>query len=134
MTQIANDSGGNATKKAKIAAAAKKPTVTPIQLILFSGFIVYLIISNLKWFQDLNPIYSIIIQVSFYVLIMLFKGNLGSINALIGNFLTILNNGDTDNVKVIKAQNLLVAISQQLGLYYEKELEKVKNNLVPKTE
>jgi len=105
-----------------------KPNVSPVQLLLLGFFIGWLIISNLSWFADLTPVYKIVLNIGFYMAIMLTAGKLGNITELLRSFLKVIvgNNQDSDQI-VIQLQNMIVALCQQLGLYYEDELRKIEN-------
>lgn len=107
-----------------------KPKVSPIQLILLGFFIGWMIISNLKWFEDLNPIYQISMQIGFYIAIMLTAGKLGNVVELLRSFMkVIVGDNLADDQKLIQLQNLVVAICQQIGLIYEEELKRITDQL-----
>jgi hypothetical protein len=103
---------------------ATKPKITPIQLILFAVLTGWLLITNLQQFQDLAVGWQIIAQIGFYVAIMFTAGQKGNISSLIRSLIGIIVNGDDNDIKMLKLQNLVVAICQELGLLYEQEKEK----------
>lgn len=110
-----------------------KPKVSPTQLVLLGAFIGWMIISNLKWFADLNPIYQISMQIGFYIAIMLSAGKLGNVVELLRSFMkVIVGNNQTSDQIVIQLQNMIVALCQQLGLYYEDELKKIEQEYLKK--
>lgn len=108
----------------KTKETATKPKITPIQLVLFAVIVGWLVVSNLKQFKDLSVGTQIIAQISFYVLIMFTAGQKGNISSLVRSLIGIIANGETDEVKLLKLQNLVVAMCQELGLLYEQERDK----------
>lgn len=108
----------------KTKEAATKPKITPIQLILFAVIVGWLVVSNLKQFKDLAIGTQIIAQMAFYVAIMFTVGQKGNISSLVRTLIGIIANGETDEVKLLKLQNLVVAMCQELGLLYEQERDK----------
>ena len=111
----------------KTKETAVKPKITPIQLILFAVLVGWLVITNLSQFQNLAVGWQIGAQISFYVAIMFTAGAKGNIASLVKTLIGIIANGDPDDVKVMKLQNLVVAMCQELGLLYEQEREKFFN-------
>ena len=101
-----------------------KPKVTPAQLILFGLLMGWIVLTNLKQFTDLNIGYQLGIQIAFYIGIMLTAGAKGNVASLVKSLIGIISNGDETDVKMIKLQNLVVAMCQELGLLYEKERDK----------
>ena len=61
----------------------------------------------------------------YYIAIMLTANMKGSLVATVRQFIQIVGGKGTSDEKVVKLQNLLVAIAQELGLYYEKEIAKI---------
>lgn len=108
----------------KTKETATKPKITPIQLILFAVLTCWLLISNLSQFKDLAIGWQIGAQISFYVAIMFTAGQKGNISSLVRSLIGIIANGETDGTKLLKLQNLVVAMCQELGLLYEQEREK----------
>ena len=108
----------------KTKEAAIKPKITPIQLVLFAVLVGWLVITNLAQFKDLNIGWQLAAQISFYVAIMFTAGAKGNISSLVKSIIGIISNGDTNEIKLLKLQNLVVAMCQELGLLYEQEREK----------
>jgi len=108
----------------KTKETATKPKITPIQLILFAVLVGWLVITNLAQFKDLTAGWQIGAQITFYVAIMFTAGAKGNISSLVKSLIGIIANGETDEVKLMKLQNLIVAMCQELGLLYEQEKEK----------
>ena len=108
----------------KTKEIAVKPKFTPIQLVLFGVLVAWLIITNLKEFKDLSVATQIAYQIAFYLAIMFTAGQKGNIASLVRSLIGIIANGETDQTKLLKLQNLIVAMCQELGLLYEQEKEK----------
>lgn len=108
----------------KTKESATKPKITPIQLILFAVLVGWLVISNLAQFKDLAVGWQIGAQITFYVAIMFTAGQKGNISSLVRSLIGIIANGESDDTKLLKLQNLVVAMCQELGLLYEQEREK----------
>ena len=108
----------------KTKETATKPKITPIQLILFAILTCWLLISNLSQFKDLAVGWQIGAQISFYVAIMFTAGQKGNISSLIRSLIGIIVNTEDNETKLLKLQNLVVAMCQELGLLYEQEREK----------
>lgn len=108
----------------KTKEAATKPKITPIQLILFAVLVGWLVITNLAQFKNLDIGYQIGAQITFYVAIMFTAGQKGNISSLVRSLIGIIANGDTNDNKLLKLQNLVVAMCQELGLLYEQERDK----------
>ena len=108
----------------KTKEAATKPKITPIQLVLFAVLVGWLVITNLSQFKDLAVGWQIGAQISFYVAIMFTAGAKGNISSLVKSIIGIISDGETDDVKLMKLQNLVVAMCQELGLLYEQEKDK----------
>lgn len=108
----------------KTKEAAVKPKITPIQLILFAVLVGWLVITNLSQFKDLAIGWQLGAQITFYVAIMFTAGQKGNISSLVRSLIGIIANGETDNTKLLKLQNLVVAMCQELGLLYEQERDK----------
>ena len=106
-----------------------KPKVTPAQLILFGLLMGWIVLTNLKQFSDLNVSVQIGIQIAFYVGIMLTAGVKGNVAGLVKSIIGIIVDGDNNDVKMLKLQNLIVAMCQELGLLYEQERDKFFNYL-----
>ena len=111
----------------KTKEAAVKPKITPIQLILFAVLVGWLLITNLSYFKNLAVGYQIAAQITFYVCIMFTAGQKGNIASLVRSLIGIIANGETDSTNMLKLQNLVVAMCQELGLLYEQEREKFFN-------
>ena len=107
-----------------------KPKVTPAQLILFGLLMGWIVLTNLKQFSDLNIGYQLGIQISFYIGIMLTAGATGSVSSLVKSLIGIITTGEDDEIKMIKLQNLVVAMCQELGILYEKERDKFVDYIV----
>ena len=101
-----------------------KPKVTPAQLLLFGLLMGWIVLTNLKQFSDLNIGIQLSIQIAFYVGIMLTAGAKGNVASLVKSIIGIIANGDNNEVKLLKLQNLIVAMCQELGLLYEQERDK----------
>ena len=93
-------------------------------MILFAVLVGWLIITNLNQFKDLSAATQIGAQIAFYVAIMFTAGQKGNISSLVRSLIGIIANGETDETKLLKLQNLIVAMCQELGLLYEQEKEK----------
>ena len=119
---------------AKTKETIAKPKITPAQLILFGLLMGWIVLTNLKQFNDLNISIQLSIQIAFYVGIMLTSGSKGNISGLVKSIIGILSNGEADEVKLIKLQNLIVAMSQEIGLIYEKEQDRFFNYLETEAE
>lgn len=102
-----------------------KPKISQMQLVLFGLICLWSTISKLSVFQLLSIEWQIGFEFTFYIAIMLTANMKGSLIAMVRQFIQIMASKDTSDEKVIKLQNLLVAIAQELGLYYEKEIAKV---------
>ena len=116
-----------------------KPKVTPAQLILFGLLMGWIVLTNLKQFADLNIGYQIGIQITFYIGIMLTAGVKGNVSGLVKSLIGIIANGESNDVKMLKLQNLVVAMCQELGLLYEQERDRFLDYVVkvaekPRTE
>ena len=108
----------------KTKETATKPKITPIQLVLFAVLVGWLVITNLSHFKDLAVGWQIGAQISFYVAIMFTAGAKGNISSLVKSIIGIIADGEDNDVKLLKLQNLVVAMCQELGLLYEQEREK----------
>ena len=113
--------------------AAKKPKITPIQLILFAVLMAWMVITNLSQFKDLSVSWQMGIQIGFYVAIMLTAGQKGSISSLVRSLIGIIVKDEPDAVKMLKLQNLVVAICQELGLLFEQEKQNFMDFVETKT-
>ena len=102
-----------------------KPKISQAQLILFGLIALWSTISKLSVFQRLPIEWQIGFEFAFYIAVMLTANMKGSLIATIRQFIQIVGGKGTSDEKVIKLQNLLVAIAHEIGLYYEKELAKV---------
>ena len=109
---------------AKTKESIAKPKITPAQLILFGLLMGWTIITNLKQFSDMNISLQMGIQIAFYVGIMLTAGIKGNISNLLKSIIGIMNNGEADDMKLMKLQNLIVAMSQEVGILYEQEQDR----------
>ena len=114
----------------KTKATAVKPKITPAQLLLFGLLVGFMVITNLKQFSSMNIGLQMGIQIAFYIAIMLTAGLKGNVATLVKSIIGILSNGDTDDIKMLKLQNLIVAMCQELGLMFEKEKEKFLDAVV----
>lgn len=101
-----------------------KPKITPAQLILFGLLMGWIVFTNLKQFVDLNISIQLGIQIAFYIGIMLTAGVKGNISTLLKSIISIMSNGEADDVKLLKLQNLIVAMSQEVGILYEQEIDR----------
>ena len=101
-----------------------KPKITPAQLILFGLLMGWIVLTNLKQFADLNISIQLGIQISFYIGIMLTAGTKGNISTLLKSIIGIMSDGEADDVKLLKLQNLIVAMSQEVGILYEQEFDR----------
>ena len=101
-----------------------KPKITPAQLILFGLLMAWIVLTNLQQFNDLNIAVQLSIQIAFYIGIMLTAGVKGNLATFIKSIIGIMSNGDMDSVKVMKIENLMVAMGQEVGEMYEKELDR----------
>jgi len=108
----------------KTKESIAKPKITPAQLLLFGLLMGWIVLTNLKQFNDLNIGVQLIIQIAFYVGIMLTAGTKGNVVSLVKSIIGIIADGDNNDVKMIKTQNLIVAMCQELGILYEKERDK----------
>ena len=108
----------------KTKESIAKPKITPAQLILFGLLMGWIILTNLKQFSDLNISIQLSIQIAFYVGIMLTAGVKGNVAGLVKSIIGIIANGENNDVKMLKLQNLIVAMCQELGLLYEQERDK----------
>ena len=111
----------------KLKKAAKTPKFNPSQIILLVITLGFFALTQTDWFTSLDSVFRYAVYGGFFVLVLLMGNPLGKTEDLVRGFMKILSNGQTPEQKIIQLQNLLVAISQQLGLYYEKELEKISN-------
>lgn len=102
-----------------------KPKISQMQLILFGFICLWSTLSKLTVFQRLPIEWQIGFEFAFYIAIMLTANMKGSLIATVRQFIQIVGGKGTSDEKVIKLQNLLVAIAQELGLYYEKEIAKI---------
>ena len=101
-----------------------KPKITPAQLILFGLLMGWIVLTNLKQFADLNISIQLSIQIAFYIGIMLTAGAKGNISTLLKSIIGIMSDGEADDVKLLKLQNLIVAMSQEVGILYEQEFDR----------
>ena len=101
-----------------------KPKVTPAQLILFGLLMGWIVLTNLKQFADLNISIQLSIQIVFYIGIMLTAGVKGNVSTLLKSIINIMSNGEADDVKLLKLQNLIVMMSQEVGILYEQEIDR----------
>ena len=101
-----------------------KPKITPAQLILFGLLMGWIVLTNLKQFADLNISIQLGIQISFYIGIMLTAGAKGNISTLLKSIISIMSDGEADDVKLLKLQNLIVMMSQEVGMLYEQEFDR----------
>jgi len=108
----------------KTKESIAKPKITPAQLLLFGLLMGWIVLTNLKQFNDLNIGIQLSIQIAFYVGIMLTAGAKGNVASLVKSIIGIIANGDNNDVKLLKLQNLIVAMCQELGLLYEQERDK----------
>ena len=108
----------------KTKESIAKPKITPAQLILFGLLMGWIVLTNLKQFADLNISIQLSIQIAFYVGIMLTAGVKGNVAGLVKTIIGIIANGESNDVKMLKMQNLIVAMCQELGLLYEQERDK----------
>jgi len=108
----------------KTKESIAKPKITPAQLLLFGLLMGWIVLTNLKQFSDLNIGIQLSIQIAFYVGIMLTAGAKGNVASLVKSIIGIIANGDNNDVKLLKLQNLIVAMCQELGLLYEQERDK----------
>ena len=118
-----------ANTKAKMA----QPKITTTQMLLFGLLTAWLIISNLIEFYAISFMWESIITITFYIAIMLTAGQRGSISDLVKQLISIIVSPETDETKMIKLQNLIVALCQELGILYEKEKEKFFDHLAETT-
>ena len=102
-----------------------KPKISQMQLILFALIALWATISKLSAFKRLSMEWQIGFEFVYYIAIMLTANMKGSLVATVRQFIQIVGGKGTSDEKVIKLQNLLVAIAQELGLYYEKEIAKI---------
>ena len=114
----------------KTKETATKPKITPIQLVLFGILVGWLVITNLSYFQDLAVGWQIGAQIGFYIAIMFTAGAKGNISSLVKSLIGIIANGEDNDIKLLKLQNLVVAMCQELGLLYEQEREKFFTYLI----
>ena len=101
-----------------------KPKITPAQLILFGLLMGWIVLTNLKQFADLNISIQLSIQIAFYIGIMLTAGVKGNVSTLLKSIINIMSNGEADDVKLLKLQNLIVMMSQEVGILYEQEIDR----------
>ena len=102
-----------------------KPKISQMQLILFALIALWATISKLSAFKRLSMEWQIGFEFVYYIAIMLTANMKGSLVATVRQFIQIVGGKGTSDEKVVKLQNLLVAIAQELGLYYEKEIAKI---------
>lgn len=114
-----------ANTKAKMA----QPKITTTQMLLFGLLTGWLIVSNLIEFYAISFMWESIITITFYIAIMLTAGQRGSISDLVKQLISIIVSPEPDETKMIKLQNLIVALCQELGILYEKEKEKFFEHL-----
>ena len=114
----------------KTKESIAKPKITPAQLILFGLLMGFIVLTNLKQFSDLSIGVQLGIQIAFYVGIMLTAGAKGNVSSLVKSIIGIMTNGEDNEIKMIKLQNLVVAMCQELGLLYEKERDKFINYIL----
>ena len=114
----------------KTKESIAKPKITPAQLILFGLLMGFIVLTNLKQFSDLSIGVQLGIQIAFYVGIMLTAGAKGNVSSLVKSIIGIMTNREDNEIKMIKLQNLVVAMCQELGLLYEKERDKFIDYIV----
>ena len=108
----------------KTKESIAKPKITPAQLLLFGLLMGWIVLTNLKQFSDLNIGIQLSIQIAFYVGIMLTAGAKGNVASLVKSIIGIMVDGENNDIKMLKMQNLIVAMCQELGILYEKERDK----------
>jgi hypothetical protein len=104
-----------------------KPKITPLQLVLFGLLVGWAVITNLQSFKDLAIGWQLGVQIAFYVGIMLTAGQKGNISSLVRSLIGIIVDSGDNEVKMLKLQNLVVAMCQELGLLYEEERQRFFN-------
>lgn len=100
------------------------PKITPAQLLMFAILTGWLIVSNLVEFYAVPFIWEAAITIGFYIAIMLLANQKGNIEDLVKSLIGLIVQPGTSDEKVLKLQNLLVAICQELNIHFEKEKEK----------
>ena len=105
---------------------AREPNVSPVQLSIFIGIVIWLVVSNSNLFGA--TILSVCISIASYFFIMALRGKIGGTYAdLLRTIFEILCNGGSDAEKVAKMENILIMAANWLGEHYEKEIDKLIN-------
>ena len=74
----------------KTKESIAKPKITPAQLLLFGLLMGWIVLTNLKQFNDLNIGIQLSIQIAFYVGIMLTAGTKGNVASLVKSIIGII--------------------------------------------
>ena len=114
--------------KTKLKEKAKEPRLNLMQLSIFIILIVYNIVSNSTIFSGNFAIWNIVITIGSYFFIMALKSEMGEgdLSNVFKSIMDIVSNGDTNDTKIDKIENILVYLSRELGEHYGKEIEKFK--------
>jgi hypothetical protein len=117
---------GKKTKALKEKATEER--FNPVQIVVIVGSILFVIWTNTDFFEDLSSITKIA-SYSAWIVIALFLGkSKGKVGDVVKSFMKILFSKKGNDQKISELQNLLVATARQLGLYYQKELQKLENS------
>lgn len=106
-----------------IIKSMKVPKYSQFQLIVLVITLVFFAAMQ-GWINELQSLIMFTAFATFTLAILFMNNPLGKREEIVRNFIKILANGQSNDEKVIQTQNMVVALCQQLGLYYEREKEK----------
>lgn len=109
----------------KKVSVLRTPSVTPAQLAVFIGLIIYNILSNSYLFDGLDSVINMCITFGSYFLIMTFKAKLGDkgLLKLFSTIVEIITGKEETGIKIKRLESVLVLTARELGELYEEQLE-----------
>lgn len=112
---------------------ASEPTVNAKQLIIFIAIVIYNIVSNATIFEGMDAVWNVTITIASYFLIMILRGKLGgdTMNILKSMVEIVIGPGN-EMEKISKMENMLVWISREIGIFYDKQMDALKTYLKEK--
>lgn len=107
-----------------IKTTMKLPKFSPLQVGTMIGAVIFFIVTNTNWFQNLDAMVKVIAYVAVILAVVFIGLPTGAIITFVGAAIKVLAGDGSQEEKVIQLQNLLVALCQELGIYYERERQK----------
>lgn len=113
--------------KEKKVSSFRTPQVTPAQLAVFIGLVIYTTISNSQIFEGMDAVLNMCITYGTYFLIMILKGKMGDkgLLKLFSTIVDIITGKEETDTKIKRLESVLVLTAKELGELYEGELDKL---------